>query len=166
MKNTLLRYMRHLLLIVVSTLSLAAGLAGFTVEHAYAATLSHATPRDFQSLDFAPDPSGAEGGITLQWDPQSHQVRATGQNSTGGTLTLAISQRQFSFFGFGGFGSGQILTTQVSSATDFTTNPVAAQGKEVEACGTYMGGINDGVTTCTSFYTDGHYTEPDLRAEI
>jgi len=166
MKNMLLRHLRHLLLIVVSTLSLAAGLAGLTVGNAHAATLSHATARDFHSLDFAPDPSGAEGGITLQWDPQSHQVRAIGQNFSGGSLTLVISQRQFSFFGFGGFGPGQTLTTQVSSATDFATNPVDAQGKEVEACGTYTGGINDGVTPCTSFYTDGHFTEPDLRAEI
>src|SRR5215471_2171389 len=100
MKNTLLRHSRHLLLIVVSTLSLAAGLAGFTVERAYAATFSHATSRAFESLDFAPDPSGAEGGITLQWDPQGHQVRAIGQNFTGGSLTLVISQREFSFFGF------------------------------------------------------------------
>jgi len=38
MKNTLLRHVRHLLLIGISTLSLAAGLAGLTVEHAHAAS--------------------------------------------------------------------------------------------------------------------------------
>jgi len=38
MKNTLLRHVRHLLLIVLSTLTLAVGLAGLTVTHAHAAT--------------------------------------------------------------------------------------------------------------------------------
>jgi hypothetical protein len=38
MKNTLLLHMRHFLLIILSTLSLAVGLAGLTVQHAYAAT--------------------------------------------------------------------------------------------------------------------------------
>src|SRR5215469_14081815 len=39
MKNMLLRHMRRFLFIVVSTLSLAVGLAGLTVQHAHAATL-------------------------------------------------------------------------------------------------------------------------------
>src|SRR5215469_14356109 len=154
MKNTFLRHVRHLFLIVVSTLSLAAGLAGLTMGHAYAATLSHASTNPFQFLDFTPDPTNNAGGITLQWDPQSHQVRAIGRNFSGGTLDLVISQRQY----FLGIGYGQTLTEKVSSATDFVTDPVAAQGKEVEARATYSGGTNDGTTITTSFYTDGHFT--------
>src|SRR5215469_4902515 len=38
MKKTLLRHVRHLLLIVLSTLSLAVGLAGLTLKSAHAAT--------------------------------------------------------------------------------------------------------------------------------
>ncbi len=72
-----------------------------------------------------------------------------------------ISQRQY----FIGIGYDQTLTEQMSSATDFATDPVAAQGKEVEARATYIGGTNDGLTITTSFYTDGHFTELDIKSD-
>ena len=158
MKNTLLRHMRHLLLIGISTLSLAAGLAGLTAEHAHAATLSPAIPSSFQFVAFEPDPTNQAGGITLQWDPDSQQVRAIGRNFSGGDLTLTITQRQY--FAWGLVYNDTTLTTQVSPATDFATDPVPAQDAEVQVCGTYSGGgANDGSILCTDFYTNGSFTE-------
>jgi len=156
MKNTLLRHVRHLLLIVVCTLSLAAGLAGLTVKHAHAATLSPAPSSPFVFVAFEPDPTNNAGGITLQWDPQDQQVRAIGRNFSGGQLTLAIIQRQYYAWLWH---NDTTLTAEVSSATDFATVPVAAQDAEVQACGTYSGGANSGSILCTDFYTNGSFTE-------
>ncbi len=153
MQNNILRRLRHLLLICMTTLSMVGVLGGLTAGNAHAAGApSNGTVNDFRLIDSErTDPPHVKNvtGVFLYWSPTRHQVQAIARHFSGGSVTLGIYESGFLGFHF-------LLARQRSADTDFLVGPTAAQDKVVQACAVYSNGADDGrVQVCTGYYKNG-----------
>jgi len=98
MKNTLLRHMRHLLLIGMSTLSLAVGLAGLTVQPAHAASRVPSDDTCYGASCYGKDPVtfGCLASYTISPDnkPEYYNNQLVGYFSSVYSYTCNVNWNQ------------------------------------------------------------------------